>query len=57
MKTERYDQERELLRKEVLFLRYGSEAPATDPRPRPLLTMAFVARLMRLKLSQVVYIE
>jgi hypothetical protein len=57
MKTERYNQVRELLRKEVLFLRYGSEAPAVDPRPRPLLTMAFVGRLMRLKASQVAYIE
>ena len=57
MKTERYNQKRELQRKEALFLRYGNEEPTIDPRPRPLLTLAFVGRLMRLKASQVAYIE
>ena len=37
--------------KEVLFLRYGTEEPSKEKRPKPLLTMAFIAKLTKLPLG------
>ena len=57
MKTSRTKQETELQRKEVLYLRYGSEAPSVDNLPAALLPLTIVAKLMQLKIGRVKYLH
>jgi hypothetical protein len=57
MKAARFNQELDLQRKEALFLRYGSETPCIDPKPKPLLTIAFVAKLMKLSIGRISHLE
>ena len=40
----------------ALFLRYGTESPATDPVPPALLTYSEVARLLKADLRRVIYL-
>ena len=57
MKAARFNQELDLQRKEALFLRYGSETPCVDPKPKPLLTQAFVAKLMKVNVGRISHLE
>ena len=57
MKLKRYNQEMELQRKEVLYLRYGTEAPSVSSKPPPLLTLTLVAKLMKLPIGRVAYLH
>ena len=43
--------------KEIMYLRYGSEKPSISSPPFPLLTLAFVARLTKLPVSRVQYLD
>ena len=43
--------------KEMLYLRYGTENPSISSPPAPLLTLAFVARLIKLPVSRVQYLH
>ena len=43
--------------KEIMYLRYGTEEPSKENPPVPLLTIAFVARLTKLPLSRVTYLN
>ena len=43
--------------KEILYLRYGTEKPSISSPPVPLLTLAFVARLTKLPVSRVQYLD
>ena len=43
--------------KEIMFLRYGTEEPCKIKPPAPLLTLAFVAKLIKLPVNRVAYLS
>lgn len=43
--------------KEIMYLRYGTEKPSISSPPAPILTMAFVARLTKLPVNRVQYLN
>jgi hypothetical protein len=43
--------------KEVMFLRYGMEEPSISNPPTPLLTLQYVAKLMKTSLGRVAYLD
>ena len=42
--------------KEVMFLRYGTQEPLKEKPPQPLLTIAFVAKLLNITKARVNYL-
>ena len=53
----RYNKELITQTKEVMLLRYGTEEPSKEKLPKPLLTMAFVAKLLKITRGRVNYLS